>query len=114
MKTFLITVATLLFTANLYTTVKVLAYNELAMVPYVNALNAQIQCNHKVVIDNRLPILERVLHMPLAVPVEQDRFSEVTEACDKAEKRWSEFAVSLEKYKSHQWGQVHVFGGAKK
>lgn len=102
MKTFLIVLLMLLNVFTAYVSVRCAAWSQLVASPYMEALKKESICHHDVIINSRLPILERAIGLPWA----HKAGVLDTSKCDEADKYWKDYENSRLDYHSHKWIKV--------
>lgn len=96
----LITFLLILLTCyNAYLSIRSAVWAEMIANNYMVALNKQQKCNQDVVINNRIPILERALKLPWA----KKAGVLDTTLCDEAKEQWKIYEAEHYKYHHFQW-----------
>ena len=89
----------LLLSSNLilgYHVAKQKSWSENVAVPYMQVLDANIKCLTYVLLENRLPIIERVIGMK--PKLKGDEALDTT-VCDKSEDSWEKYETKSGKYR---------------
>ncbi len=95
MKNRIIIVLCFLTGLNLYLNIRLAAHSELIVKNYLIGLYQQQECNQDVVLNNRLPIIERILKLPW---VNLNPGVLDTTKCDAAKSQWELYELKRKEY----------------